>query len=68
MHAKVDADQLITKTDIDLAVSHTTQFIGEDTDVFQFLVSQLCPNSKVFIYDIRKTKCKTFLLRYKNNK
>ena len=46
LHAKGDADQLIAKTAIDLAVNSTTQVLSEDTDIFQLLVSQLRPNSK----------------------
>ena len=46
LHAKGDADQLIVKTAIDLAVESVTQVVGEDTDIFQLLVSQLRPNSK----------------------
>ena len=46
LHAKGDADQLIAKTAIDYAEKYTTQVIGEDTDIFQLLVSQLKPNSK----------------------
>ena len=46
LHAKGDADQLIAKTAIDLAVKFVTQVVGEDADIFQLLVSQLKPNSK----------------------
>ena len=44
--AKGDADQLIAQTAIENAVNFTTQVIGEDTDVFQLLVSLIIPNSK----------------------
>ena len=46
LHAKGDADQLIAKTAIDLAVDYITQVLAEDTDIFQLLVSQLGDNSK----------------------
>ena len=39
-HAEGDADQLIAKTAIGLAERYITQVIGEDTDIFQLLVSQ----------------------------
>ena len=39
-HAEGDIDQLIDKTAIGLAETYTTQVIGEDTDIFQLLVSQ----------------------------
>ena len=37
---------LLYKTAIDLSVKSVTQVVGEDTDIFQLLVSQLRPNSK----------------------
>ena len=46
VHAKGDADQLIAKTAIDLAVNFITQVVGEDADIFQLLISQLKSNSK----------------------
>lgn len=46
LHADGDADQLIAKTAVVSAKTHTTQVIGEDTDIFQLLVSQLISDSK----------------------
>ena len=45
-HVTGDADQLIAERAIDAAVTETTQVIGEDTDIFQLLVSQLISDSK----------------------
>ena len=45
-HVTGDADQLIAERAIDAAVTETTQVIGEDTDIFQLLISQLIPDSK----------------------
>ena len=46
LHADGDADQLIANTAVVCAKTHITQVIGEDTDVFQLLVSQLISDSK----------------------
>ena len=45
MHAKGDADQLIAKTAIDIAVDFTTKVLAEDTYIFQLLICLLKPNS-----------------------
>ena len=58
LHATGDADQLIAKTAIDLALDYTTQVVGEDTDIFQLLVSQLRPASKGLYMVTDKTNAK----------
>ena len=68
LHAKGDADQLIAKTAIDLAVDYITQVLAEDTDIFQLLVSQLSSNSKgLYTYGNRQTEYKASMPRYQRN-
>ena len=62
MHAEGDADQLIVQTAIDNAVNFTTEVIGEDTDIFQLLVSLIKPCSKSLYMITEKKNAKRSIL------
>ena len=59
LHAKGDADNLIVKTALELAATHKTTVVGEDTDLLVLLLHHATQNTKPIFFRSDKQCVKT---------